>query len=209
MRWKTIAITCLGLAAMSAGAQVHRCKDATGKLMFSDRPCDVGQTGGQIMRQRSEDEIYQERMNAAEAQERKQLRREMEAEQAARQAPPPPSVAPVQSAQSVNPFQCRKAKEELDLAMSLRTLSPEEKRIRVNGEQAKVAAACGTPPPEKLAAPAPAAKKAPPPFGNITRCEPGFCFDIHGRPYPRNGQDFLVAPDGRACHRAGPNWICP
>ena len=34
-----------------AHGQVFRCKDATGKLSFSDRPCDSGQSGALVQRQ--------------------------------------------------------------------------------------------------------------------------------------------------------------
>ena len=43
IRWLGMSLV---LALASPGyAQVHRCKDASGKLSFSDRPCDSGQSG--------------------------------------------------------------------------------------------------------------------------------------------------------------------
>ena len=39
--------------ASPASAQVNRCKDAGGKIIYSDKPCDTGQTGRQIERQRT------------------------------------------------------------------------------------------------------------------------------------------------------------
>ncbi len=80
MRWSTTAIACLGLAALSASAQVHRCKDAAGKIIYSDQPCATGQVGGQIERQRSRAEIIQERDQAYDAELRKQERRLAEQE---------------------------------------------------------------------------------------------------------------------------------
>ena len=61
-----------------AHGQVFRCKDAAGKLSFSDRPCDGGQSGALVQRQRSQNQIEQERMQAAEAQYQKEARRARE-----------------------------------------------------------------------------------------------------------------------------------
>lgn len=61
MSWKTAATTCLGLAALSASAQVHRCNNTTGKTVYSDHPCAAGQAGAQIERQRSQADIRRER----------------------------------------------------------------------------------------------------------------------------------------------------
>ncbi len=143
MHWKTIAMACLGLAALSVNAQVHRCKDATGKTFYSDRTCEAGQTGQMIERPRTHGEIMQERQMAAEANERKYERR-----YADQGLQPPPVPAPQVAAPAnppVHPYLCRKAKEEMELAMSLRTLTPAQKRMRLDEERVKVAAACGTP----------------------------------------------------------------
>lgn len=53
--------------AASASAQVNRCKDASGKITFSDAPCATGQIGSQVQRAQTADEIYLERMQAAQA----------------------------------------------------------------------------------------------------------------------------------------------
>lgn len=208
MRWRTIAAACLGLAALSAGAQVHRCKDPSGELVFSDRPCTNTQTGGMIQLRPSAREVERERRQAAEANARKQDRQDAQATAAAGAKPAASAAQPVAQGPNVNPYQCRKAKEELDLAVSLRTLTPEEKRIRVHGEQVKVAGACGTTPPGALP-PAPvAAKPKLPPFTGFTHCDPGFCYDNRGLPYSKSGPDFLIAPDGKTCSRAGNMWNC-
>lgn len=210
MNWrKTVFIALFALTAASVSAQVHRCKDTTGKLIFSDRPCEVGHAGGEIQRQRTSAEIHRERVEASEAEFRKQNRREAD-ESRLQQLPSRPIQA--QGGSTISPYGCRKAKEELDLAMSLRTLTDEQKRIRVHGEQIKVAAACGTSPPSEL--PAPQAKKAPPPPPPqprptmITNCVPGFCYDEQGGVYHKAGPDFMTGPNGKACHRAGNFWNC-
>lgn len=83
MRWKTAVIACLGLAALSASAQVHRCKDGAGKTVYSDQPCASGQAGQLIERQKTREEIYRERVQAYDAETKKQQRNQiaMEREQ--------------------------------------------------------------------------------------------------------------------------------
>lgn len=141
-------LTALLIVGSTAFAQVHRCKDAAGNLHFSDRPCSAGQTGGLVMRQKSQEEIYQERMQAAEANERKYRSRLAEREQqmldqqrvmnerAAR-----PAQQPAQLAQT---RECQAAKRELEFVSSLRTPSQDEKRMRTNAAITQVNAACGS-----------------------------------------------------------------
>jgi len=80
MKSRSFVIACVALTALAASAQVHRCKDSTGKLMFSDRPCDIGQSGEQIIRKPSPAEIRREREQALEAEARKQDQRLAEQE---------------------------------------------------------------------------------------------------------------------------------
>lgn len=70
-------VGCLIVGAMMAGgasAQVHRCKDSSGQLIFSDRPCGSGQSGGLIEARKSDRAIYEERVRAYEAEAKKQDR---------------------------------------------------------------------------------------------------------------------------------------
>ena len=59
--WIGISLALAFALASPSYAQVNRCKDASGKTIYSDKPCDTGQTGRQIERQRTQAEIYQER----------------------------------------------------------------------------------------------------------------------------------------------------
>ena len=61
--WIGISLVLAFALTSPAHGQVFRCKDATGKLSFSDRPCDSGQSGTLIQRQRSQEAIQQERMD--------------------------------------------------------------------------------------------------------------------------------------------------
>lgn len=194
MRWKTIAIACLGFAALSASAQVHRCKDAAGKTFYSDRPCDTGQTGQMIERQRSQAEIMRERQQAADANDRKEERRA--AEQGLQPLPAQRPTAGAQPVQQVEGWQDRKNRENAATSAASITRNGgrfDEKAEAERKEEARRKAQMAPP---------------PPPPTNITRCDQGFCYDNQGSVYHRNGQDFLIAPNGKTCHRAGSNWNC-
>jgi len=108
----TLALLLL-ISATAASAQVHRCKDPSGKLIFSDRPCEAGQTGEMIQRKRTQQEILQEREQAYSAEARKQNQRLVEqerelAEQQRRSLQQPAlNVAP----QPGNDWAARKARE--------------------------------------------------------------------------------------------------
>lgn len=180
MRWNTIAMACLGLAALSAGAQVHRCKQPDGKMVYSDQPCTRSQTGGVILPDPSV--------------------REVAWEQARNRA---------QGAGTANSVPCRKAREEMALLVGLRTVSPEEKRIRMQGQETRVAAACGAEPPG--ANPPPVAGKAPAASGPVVfvYCEAGLCHDNKGGIHMKSGPDFVDAATGKTCSRVGAQTICP
>ncbi|MES2609790.1 MAG: DUF4124 domain-containing protein [Pseudomonadota bacterium] len=180
MRWNAIAIACLGLAALSAGAQVHRCKQPDGKMVYSDQPCTRSQTGGVILPDPSV--------------------REVAWEQARTRA---------QGAGTPNSQPCRKAREELAQLVGQHTLSPEEKRIRVQGQETRVAAACGTEPPG--ANPPLGAGKAPAASGPVVfvYCEAGVCHDNKGGVHMKSGPDFVNPSTGKTCSRVGVQTICP
>ena len=71
----------LTLSIGIAHAQVYKC-NLNGHAIFSDAPCQAGSSGALIQDKRSPDEIYQERLQALEAENRKlqqqSLRREQE-----------------------------------------------------------------------------------------------------------------------------------
>jgi len=179
MRWKMIATACLGLAALSAGAQVHRCKQPDGKMVYSDQPCARSQTGGVILPDPSV--------------------REVAWEQARNRA---------QGSGSAKSAACRSAREELAQLAGLRSLSPEEKRIRVRGQETRVAAACGTEPPGPN--PQPLAGKAPAASGPVVflYCDAGVCHDSKGGVHMKSGPDFVDAATGKKCARVGAQTVC-
>lgn len=182
MRWRTLALACLGLAALSAGAQVHRCKQPDGKMVYSDQPCTRSQTGGVILPDPTV--------------------REVAWEQARNRA---------QGAGTANSAPCRTAREELAQLAGLRTLPPEEKRIRVQAQETRVAAACGTDPAAGAPAP-PVAGKAPSATASapvvLIYCDAGLCHDNKGGVHMKSGPDFVDPATGKRCARVGAQTLC-
>jgi hypothetical protein len=179
MRWNMIAVACLGLAAVSASAQVHRCKQTDGKMVYSDQPCAQGHTGGVILPDPSVREVaWEQARNRA-------------------QGKGTPNSAP-----------CRAAKEELAQLVALRTLSPEEKRIRLEGQETRVAAACGTVAPG--ASQPPLAARAPADSAPvvIVYCDAGLCHDNQGGVHMKSGPDQVDPATGRNCARVGTQTVC-
>ena len=206
MRWKII-IACLAISciAVPAAAQVHRCKDAAGKTMYSDAPCRADQSGALLERQKSREEILQERLQAAEANERKYRQQAAEREsQSSITANTPPAPQTVQQDKSSS-YECRQAQRDHETVSSIQTGTSEERRNRINASTLKVNATCGLKtemiqPPPRFTVPARSAL--------ITRCDQGFCHDDQGGVYHRNGPNFLTGPGGKTCHRAGAVWSC-
>ncbi|WP_159914954.1 DUF4124 domain-containing protein [Pantoea sp. 18069] len=207
MRWilaaATIALTTLAMPTM---AQVHKCKDASGRTIYADAPCAAGQSDELLERRRTQSEIDQERMQAAEANERReraeadrQASRLFERQQG--QAAPAASQAAVQD--KASSLECKAATKDLAFVSNIRTLSQDEKRMRTNAAIARVNASCGSntqlmqEPPQLIMGPA-----------NITHCAPGFCYDDQGGVYHQAGPDLMTGPNGRTCHRAGKRWNC-
>ncbi|AVS68125.1 DUF4124 domain-containing protein [Paracidovorax avenae] len=143
-----LILCALLLAATGATAQVHKCRDSTGKLVFSDRPCEAGQSGELVQRQRTKEEILRERLEAAEANERKYRARseakEDELSQQRRALNQPVQAASPATAPQSQTRACQDARKELDFVSSIRTLSQSERRMRTNAAITNVNAACGS-----------------------------------------------------------------
>ena len=206
MHWKII-MACLAISCIAApaAAQVHRCKDAAGKTIYSDAPCMAGQSGALLERQKSREEILEERLQAAEANERKYRQQAAERESESRiTANTPPAPQSVQQDKSSS-YECRKAQQDHETVSSIRTGTAEERRNRINSSTIKVNTTCGIrtemiQPPPRFTVPARRAL--------ITHCDQGFCHDSQGGVYHRNGPNFLTGPGGQTCHRAGAVWNC-
>ena len=144
MHWKIIT-ACLAISCIAApaAAQVHRCKDAAGKTIYSDAPCMAGQSGALLERQKSREEILEERLQAAEANERKYRQQAAERESESRiTANTPPAPQSVQQDKSSS-YECRKAQQDHETVSSIRTGTAEERRNRINSSTIKVNTTCG------------------------------------------------------------------
>lgn len=211
MRWMpAAALIAFAALALPATAQIHKCQDASGKTIYSDAPCAAGQSGGLFERQRTQSEIDQERMQAAEAIERQHrdqaARQEAQLleQQQQRQALPAGGQAAMQDKSSSR--ECKDATKELEFVSSIRTVTQDEKRMRTNAAIARVNASCGSNTQLMQEPPAVFVEPSRHP-ANITHCNAGLCYDNQGGVYNRSG-NFMTGPNGRTCHRAGTTWNC-
>lgn len=199
MYWqKAVFISVLALGAGVANAQVHRCKDATGKLIFSDRPCDAGQSGSQILRERTQAEILQEREQAYEAESRKQDRRmsEQEREFAEQERRIRPQQA--QPQQTGNDWQLRKDRE--NAATSARSITSDGGRWDTNAQAERAAKHR-----EEMRKRGPEPQPEPEEF-RVKSCNANGCIDTRGGTY--TGGAIMRRNDGRQCSRSGNTIVC-
>lgn len=178
---KFVFAVAIGIIAPVSHAQVFKCSDPAGKIIFSDKACDAqGAKGEQVQGSKSLEELQNERLQAQEATDRKYQRRAAERDQQdfdermnaerQRQAiaaqPTPPRLS--------DTLACKNAQKELDFVASIRTLGQNEKRTRTNAAITNVNATCGTNTP-LMQEPAKILHKAGRNSNN--RCNEGDCFD--------------------------------
>lgn len=203
----------IALAGMAPAvqAQVFRCATPSGKLTFSDRPCDSGSSGTLVEREKSWQEIARERDVAAQAEERKYRARAAEREQQLFESQMQQSrLQPFAQQQSQSQRQmqsetdsCKAARKELEFISAIRTVSQDEKRMRTNAAISNVNAACGSNTP-LMQEPPKIVREAV----SITRCDAAACYDNRGRPWHKAGSNLLVGPDKRTCNAVGTGWSC-
>lgn len=206
MRTSTLmGIALCAVVISTAQAQVHRCTNAAGQSIYTDAPCAEGQTSKLVERQKSAAEIAQDRANADAATDRKY--RTQAAERAQQDAPPSsPSQTSAPTPLAATPA-CKNAQKEMEFVSSIRTLSPDEKRMRTNAAITNVNAACGTNTPLMQEPPKVIVKTNP----VITHCDSGFCYDDAGAVYKKNNADSITAGDGRVCTKSAgsaASWRC-
>lgn len=212
---EAIAVLC-GLAfAVPAVAQIYQCKDPSGEMNFSDRPCSSAQVGGMIERRKTDAEILQERAEAAQANERKYRqqavdaqRRQIDSQQRMIDQQAQQSAAGAAPASASALLTCREARKELEFVSSIRSLSEGEKRTRMNAQISNVNASCGTntpllQEPPKIVLTPPAGTRTV----KLDRCKADSCFDIKGNLYHRY-RDTLTAYNGLICLLEGDTIRC-
>jgi len=202
----------LCLAAMAwwaqpAAAQVMRCTDpATGKVTYTDAACHRGDAVREVQGRQSQEDIAQERQQAAEALERQQERQRLEAEQRrdaqraerAARAGPEPRSDPAQS------MECQQARQHLQQVLATMGQGMYDEQSRLNAAQRQADLACLSPadyarterrrnhhpgyaapyygPPVVVVPPRP---MPAPPRREITNCNVFRCYDARGNTYPR------------------------
>jgi membrane protein involved in colicin uptake len=197
-------------------AQVHRCQDASGKLAYSDKPCAPGQQGAQIERQKTREEIFQERETAYNAEMRKQQRnmveRQQEQMERQRALQNMPAAAPRDPGAD---WAARKTRENAATSAGSITnnggqwdRAAEAERDRVRQEEARKRS-------EALAreqARAQAEADAMPKPTRITSCIGYNCWDDKGNSYSRatGSQKIMTGPNGQQCQLIGSTkqWQC-
>lgn len=80
---RSLVVICSLLLSTTASAQVYKCKDASGRVTYSNMGCQTSHSGQAIMRERTFEEKMAEREQAYEAEVRKRERRRAKAEQQA------------------------------------------------------------------------------------------------------------------------------
>lgn len=118
----------MAMACTSASAQVFKCKDKYGQVMYSDTGCASMQSGHRMDRQKSLEQKHQERAKAFQEQEARKAREKREREREVR-------AADALKAESGNPVSVYQAPSP---AASLRT-EEEDGRLPHSGGHARMA----------------------------------------------------------------------
>lgn len=199
---KLMGIAICAVVISTAQAQVHRCTNAAGHSVYTDTPCAEGQTSKLIERQKSAEEIAQDRATADAATDRKY--RAQAAVRAQQDAPPPsPTQTSIQTPLAATTA-CKNAQKEMEFVSSIRTLPQDEKRMRANAAITNVNAACGTNTPLMQEPPKVILKANP----AITHCDSGFCYDDAGGMYKKTTAGSITLADGRICTQSTGIWRC-
>jgi len=225
---RPLVLCAAALLCVAAQAQVVRCTDArTGKVTYTDGTCEGSAAAREVEPRKTQEEIRQERAQAAEALERKQQRLELEAattrlqaerealrqrEQAAH-APPRPDYA--------RSPECQRARRQWQELNEAHAREPLVQNLALDAAQRQMDLDCLGPEGYAELEKARASQRPPlvvvpggrptylpqPPRPRLTHCSEFTCFDSEGRGYPRAGPGRLPGPDG-VCRSAGGRAPC-
>lgn len=178
----------------SVNAQVFKCKDAQGRVMYSDMGCSSMQQGHMIEREKTIEQKYQERVQAYRAQQEKHERKLREQErdmqereaQAMREAYAPPPQR--------HKGYAERLQERND---SVRSVFAPPKPSATQGSSSRSSGTTMSAPP-------------PPSPSVITHCGGGFCYDNMGGVYHQHGNGTtMTGPSGSTCFQTGAMVNCP
>lgn len=187
--WLAVPIAAIMLTAAcapAAQAQVFKCSSPQGGTVYSDQPCERGQSGQMLLRQRTPAEALQEQAQAYTAQAAKEQRRALEQEREL-QAQQLQAMRALQAAQQAPPpaYPAHKGYAE--------RLAERNAGVRSLFERPQTRAERGLPALSNQEA-----------VANLVGCNPSGCWDPAGRRYNRAGGGFF-RDDGVFCTEAGPN----
>ncbi len=186
---RTACAVVLLAASTAASAQVFRCQTPAGHTVYSDVPCSAGATGKQIQRQRTPAEIQTERIEAAQAESRKQVQRRNESLQEYERQAQTGAGSPGRTAAPHKGYAERLA----------------ERNAGVQGTMKPYHAEVGGPADPTRPRPS-QMQDSRLPATNI-RCQGAYCQDNTGVDYHRNG-NFMTGPNGQMCFQHGRSWSC-
>jgi len=212
MNFKIACAVAMAALLSNAEAQVFRCLDGTDTPIFSDKQCAASQSGGQLLRKRSQREIYDERMQAMEAENRKQARMSEEMPTQADAPPPPNLTSPPVTGPSprLNSWGCTNAQRSYRITAGASHKFAQSHAEAVEKERKNVTKECGVDLYVPQPSAAPVARRIPPPEhpSQFVNCDQAGCWDTSGRRLSNAAGGNFYRSDGKFCTRAGPNVIC-
>lgn len=191
-----LIIVTISVAAPAVQAQVFKCKDAQGRVMYSDTGCSSVQQGHKIEREKTMEQKYLERAQAFQAQQDKQARLLQEQQREAQEREDRAmraAASPVEPAAPRHKGYAERLKERNDGVRSV--YAPPKLSASKAPGQTNTGRAMSAPPPSPSV---------------ITHCAGGFCHDNMGGVYHQHGNGTtMTGPKGNTCVQTGAMINCP
>ena len=225
---RPIVLSACTLLCAFAQAQVVRCTDArTGQVTYTDGACSSGATAREVEPRKTEEELRQERAQAAEALERRQQRLELEtaatrlqAEREALRQREQAANTPSRPDYARSP-ECQRSRRQWQELNEAHAREPLVHHPALDAAQRQMDLDCLDPEGYAEVERARAAQRPPivvvphtrpgyipqPQRPRLTHCTDFTCFDSQGKAYPRAGPGRLPGPDG-TCSSAGGRAPC-
>lgn len=204
---KTRLLFLLATLALPASAQVYKCKTPTGGTLVSDRPCDGPNKTVDV--RRSEPVTLEQQRQAAELQQRRrQQLGQIEAEEAEYREQLAGRAA-LQAKQEAQEAKQKAIEDERTRQQKCyEIVTQKQKGTKLTGEERAALAACGLPVSEQNRKDQDPPPDDPPNPGIVTKCDPGGCWDTHGKRYNGSGRGNFFRQDGRSCQQIGDRMRC-
>ena len=207
--FKLVALAAFAaLHALPSDAQVFRCTDQrTGKIAYSDTPCQGGTTGGAVRIQENTLDTSNSRERALRR-ELQELRQRMNSYELNSDRSAYGRTEADLQAERADSRACEQAKRSLEIESGSMTRS----QSSVNAKAAAMRSACGIREPDRVEVNnygRPSGRHNPQP-SVITNCDPGGCWDNLGNRYNRGaGNTYFPGAGSGACQMIGGQMLCP